>query len=144
MTNKYRAQTRFVVKVGLERKNAEHEIEKARHLFDAATIPSPDLWADVVNDFRLRRLLPQCTRQTQIESGIIDQHDRVGFALFNFVEGFLKLFSKVAVLPNHFPQAKDSCLVDPIFELPTSDRSHLRAATPDKVKICTKPLQRAH
>src|SRR5438093_3229793 len=144
MTDKYRAQTRFVVEVGLERENAEHEIEKARHLFDAATIPSPDLWADVVNDFRLRRLLSQCTREAQIKARIIDQHDRVGFALSNFLESFPKLLSKITVFPNHFPQTKDGCVGDPIFEVLTSKRAHLRTATPDQGNICIELSERAH
>src|ERR1700730_5331099 len=51
MTDKYRAQTGFVVELGFKRKNAEHEIEKARHFFDSAAMPGPNLWADVIDYF---------------------------------------------------------------------------------------------
>ena len=51
MTDKYRAQTGFVVELGFEWKNAEHEIEKARHFLDSAAMPGPNLWADVIDYF---------------------------------------------------------------------------------------------
>src|SRR5439155_19502539 len=54
MTDKYRAQPRFIVEFGLKRKDTEHQIEKARHLFDAAAVPGPYLRADVVNYLSLR------------------------------------------------------------------------------------------
>src|SRR5437870_10050517 len=142
MANKYCAQAGLVVEVRLERKDAEHQIEEARHLFDAATIPSPDLWADIVNYFLVWRLLPQCAREAQIKPRVVDQHDRVRFALFNFLQCFAKLLSKITVFPDYFPQTKDSCVADPIFELLPSDDSHLRAATPYKVKTSVELAQR--
>src|SRR5438128_12531152 len=142
MANKYCAQAGFVVEVRLKRKDAKHEIEKTRHLFDATAVPGPDLRADVVNDFCLRRLLPQCAREAQIKPRVIDQHDRVRFALFNFSQCFAKLLSKITVFPDYFPQTKDSCVADPIFELLPSDDSHLRTATPYKVKTSVELAQR--
>src|SRR5712691_9536272 len=144
MTNKYCAQAGFVVEVRLERKDAKHEIEKTCHLFDATAVPGPDLRADVVNDFCLRRLLPQCTREAQIKPRVIDQHDRVRFALFNFLQCFAKLLSKITVFPDYFPQTKDGCVADPIFELLASDRSHLRTAASDEIKIDIQIAQGTH
>src|SRR6266516_5558190 len=144
MTDKYRAQARFGVEVRLERKNAEHKIEKTRHLFDSATIPSPYLRADVINYFWFRRLLPQCPGEAQVETGIIDQHDSVGFVVFNFVECFTKLSSKITILLDHLPQTKDSCIVDPIFELGAGDRPHLWTAASNKREIDARLAQRTH
>ena len=56
MTDKNRAQARFAVEIGLKRKNAEHQIDQARHLFDPAPVPCPDLRADVVDGFLALRL----------------------------------------------------------------------------------------
>src|SRR5437867_11967428 len=142
MTNKYCAQAGFVVELRLEGKDAEHQNEKARHPSDATAVPGPNLRADVVNDFCLQRLLPQCAGQAQIEPRVIDQHDRVRFALFNFLQCFAKLLSKITVFPDYLPQTKDSCVADPIFELLPSDDSHLRAATPYKVKTIVELAQR--
>src|SRR5947208_14685018 len=128
MTNKYCAQAGLVVEVRLERKDAEHQIEEARHLFDAATIPSPDLWADIVNYFLVRRLLPQCARETQIKPRVIDKHDRVMVALFNFFQRFAKLVSKITVFQDDFAQTEDSCVGDTLFELLPSEDAHWRTA----------------
>ena len=106
MTDKYRAQTGFVVELGFKRKNAEHQIEKARHLFDSAAIPGPNLRADVVNYSLFRRLLPQRAGQTQIETRIVDQDHGVGFGIFDLAKRFAKLFSKETVVLNDFPQTE--------------------------------------
>ena len=50
MPDKNRAQARLVIEIGFERENAEHEIEKARHLFDSSTVPGPNLRTDEVDD----------------------------------------------------------------------------------------------
>ena len=52
MADKDRTQTGSFVELGLEWKNAEHQVEPARHLRDAPPVPGPDLRADVVDDFR--------------------------------------------------------------------------------------------
>src|SRR5438093_6547694 len=135
MTNEYRAQPRFVIEVGFERKNAEHEIEKARHFLDASAIPGPDLRADVINYFLLPCLHSQCARQAQIEPRIIDQHNGVGLALLNFLQRFAKLLPKITVLLDHFPQAKDGRITEPIFESFTGDTTHFRTATPDEIDL---------
>ena len=144
MADKYRAQARFVIEVGLKREDAKHEVQKARHFFDAAAIPGPYLGADVVNDLLSRRLFSQCASEAQIEPRVIDQHDRVGFALLNLVKGFVKLFSKVTVLSDHFPQAEDGCVIDPVFELLASDLSHLWPTASDELKIGIPLAQRIH
>src|SRR5207253_1960107 len=111
-----------------------HEIEKTRHLFDAAAVPGPDLRADVVDYFSLCQLLPQRAREAQIETRIINQYNRIGFALPNFIERFVKLFSKITVLFDHFPQTKNGCVVQPVGELLAGDRAHLRSAAPGEHK----------
>ncbi len=76
-----------------------------------------------------------CAREAQIESWIIDEHDRVRFCRGNFVQRFAKLFSKVTVLLHHFPQADDGGIADPVSELLARDRFHLRTAAPNERKI---------
>src|SRR6266480_4778696 len=135
MADKYRAQPGLVIELGLERKDAEHEIEKTRHLFNSTAVPRPNLRADVVNYFSFCRSPSQGTSEAQVEAGIIDQYDCVGFVLLNFVKRFAKLLAKITVLLDHFPQTKDSRVTDPIFELGAGDRPHLRTAAPDEIKI---------
>src|SRR4029453_9515750 len=126
---------------GLEKEKTKEEGEKTRHLLDASAIPGPDLWADVVNYLLLPRLPSQCVRQTQIETRVIDQHNGVGFALLNFLQGFAKLLPKITVFPDHFPQTEDRGIAQPVFESLTGDRSHLRAAAPDEIKVDIAPPQ---
>ena len=135
MADKYRAQPGLVIELGLERKDAEHEIEKARHLFNSTAVPRPNLRADVVNDFLFCRSPSQGAGKAQIEARIIDQYDCVGFVLLNFVKRFTKLFAKITVLLDHFPQSDDSRILNPILEFLAGDHSHLWTATADEIKI---------
>src|SRR6266480_2360808 len=50
VADKNRAKTALIVEISFKRKDAEHQIEPAGHLFDPATIPGPDLRADVIDD----------------------------------------------------------------------------------------------
>src|ERR1700730_14518967 len=106
MADEDRAQSALIVELGFERKDAEHQIEPARHLLDATAVPGPHLRTDVVNNFLRRRSLSQDAGEAQIESRIIDQHNRVRLAGLNLAQCFVKLFSKVAVMLDHFPQSK--------------------------------------
>src|SRR5215510_10247792 len=103
MTNKQRAQAGLVVEIDFKRKNAEHQIDEVRHSLDASAVPSPYLGADVVNYLLSRRLSSQCTCETQIETWVINEDNRVGFALLNFPECFVKLPSEITILPEHLP-----------------------------------------
>ena len=103
MTNEQRAQASLVVEIDFKRKNAEHQIDEVRHSLDASAVPSPYLGADVVNYLLLPRLSSQCARETQIETRIINEDDCVGFALSNFAERFVKLFSEITIFPEHLP-----------------------------------------
>src|ERR1044071_1933800 len=49
MPNENRPQSGFVVELGLERKNAEHQVQKARHLANPSPVPSPNLGTNVIN-----------------------------------------------------------------------------------------------
>ena len=104
--------------------------------------------ADVVDDLGfIRRSLGgggQRASKPQIESGVIDQHNGGRFARVDLVQRFVKLFSKVTVMLDHFPQPKHAGFLDPILEGRAGDRFHLRAATSDKAKIDIGTAQRAH
>src|SRR5262249_15813972 len=97
MTDKHRAEPRCGVKIGFKGKNAEHEIDEARHFSDASTVPRPNLRADVINCLVAFRMLSQRARQSQIESRVVDQNHCVGFAFLNFIERLRELFAKVTV-----------------------------------------------
>src|SRR4029453_19338690 len=103
MTNKQRARASLAIEINFKRKNAEHQIDEVRHSRDAPAVSSPYLRADVVNYLLLRSLASQCTRETQIETGVINEDDCVGFALPNFPERFVKLFAKIPIFPEHLP-----------------------------------------
>ena len=138
------AQSALIVELGFKRKDTEHQIEPVRHLLDAAAVPGPHLRTDVINYFLRLQPLPQRAGKPQIESGIIDQHNRVRLARPNFIQSLVKLFSKVAVMFDHFPEPEDAGFVDPVLEIVARDRFHLRSAAPDEAKIDIGLAQRAH
>src|SRR5207248_1482237 len=142
VTDEHGTYARFLVEIGLKRKDAEHQIDRPRHSFDAARIPSPHLRTDVINYFLLWRL--QRTGQTQIESRIVDQYDCVWFALLNFFERFAKLFPKITILPEHFPQTENSRVANPVFELLAGALLHLRTAAPDELQLAIQLAQAMH
>src|SRR5437867_1091367 len=115
---------------------------------EAAAVPGPHLRTDVVDDLGFIRRSPggagQRTGESQIESGIIDQHNRVRLTRLNFVQSLVKLSSKVAVMFDHFPQPEDAGFVDPILKARTRDRFHLRSAATDEAKINPVVTQCAH
>src|SRR5437016_449109 len=104
MTDEAGAQSGLIVEVGFEGKNAQHEIQPARHLGNPSTIPSPDLRTNVVDDFARSPFPMERADEAQIETGIVDQHDRIGFRLLNLAERFTKLFPKIPIVLNDFPQ----------------------------------------
>src|ERR1700730_6371298 len=144
MANEDRAQSALVVEIGFERKNAEHQIEPARHFPDPPTVPRPDLRADVVNNFLRGQLLPKRAREAQIESRIVYQHDCVRLARFNFAQRFVKLFSKITVMLDHFPKSEHAGSSDPIPKISTGHGLHLRSAATDESKIDIGIAQCAH
>src|SRR5262245_66323842 len=99
MTNKQRAQASLVVEIDFKRKNADHQSDQVCHSLDASAVPSPYLWTDVVDHLLSRRLLSQRTCETQIETWVINEDNRVGFALLNFPERFVKLPSEITIFP---------------------------------------------
>src|SRR5438874_11784088 len=103
MTYKQRTQASLVVKIDLKRKNAEHQIDEVRHSLDASAVPSPYLRADVVNCLLVRRLSSQCARETQIETWVINEDERVGFDIPNFLERLVKLFPEINIFPEYLP-----------------------------------------
>jgi hypothetical protein len=144
MADEDRSQSALVVEIDLERKDAEHQVEPARHLFDSAAVPGPDLGTDVVNDFLRRRSLSESARQAQIESRVINQQYGVRFTRFDFAKRFVKLFSKVTVMLDHFPKSEHAGLVDPVLEIRARNRFHLGSAAPDESKIDIGSAQGAH
>ena len=144
MADENGAEAGGIIELSLEGKDAEHEVEVTRHLGDAAAVPGPDLGTDVVNDFQGRRALPQNAREPEIEPGIIDQDDSVGFRGRNFTQGLAELFPKISVALDHFPEADHSCRVDPIHEGIAGDRFHLRSTTPKEFAIRRELPQRPH
>ena len=47
----------------------------------------------------------------------------------------MELLTKVAVLSQHFPQAENRCIINPVFKLRTGDLLHLRATAPDEFQF---------
>src|ERR1043165_1827674 len=101
MTNEQCSQARLVVEIDFKRKNAEHQVDVVRHSLDTSAVPGPYLGADVINYLLLLRLSAKCARETQIETRVINEDDRVGFALSDFAERFLKLFPEITIFPEH-------------------------------------------
>src|SRR5213078_5102356 len=98
MADENRAQARGVIELRFERKDAEHQIEVARHVGDASAVPGPHLRADVINNFRTRRSLAESTRDPQIEAGVIDENDGIRLRGCDFLERLGELFPEISVM----------------------------------------------
>src|SRR5919201_3644763 len=144
MADKNGAQTGSAVELGFKREDAEHEINPARHLVNTSAVPCPHLRADVVNDFGRRVASAESARETQVKSGIIDQNDGVGSALFDALKSVVKFSSEVSILLQHFPQAEHAGTADPILHSVAGDSSHFRSAAPNKPDIGIPRAQRLH
>ena len=76
VADEYRAQARFVVNAAFERKQAEHEVEVARHARGASPPPGPDLGADVLDRAQTRRM--ERWREAEVEFGRVDADEDIG------------------------------------------------------------------
>src|SRR4029077_17794546 len=133
VANENRPQTRLVVEFGLERKDAKHEIEIARHLRNPAAIPGPNLWADVVNNLPVQSpkpsVLVEGSRESQIETWIVNQDHRIRLNFVNLRDGAVELSSEIRVVLDHVPKPDHGRAFAPINEVATCDRFHARAST---------------
>src|ERR1041385_6470215 len=102
MADKGRAQSALIVEIGFEGKDAEHQIEPARHLFNPPPVPRPDLRTDAVDNLLRGRIFSLSACEPQSESPVIDQAVSVRFACFDLAKRRMKLFSKITVLLDHF------------------------------------------
>src|SRR5205807_2574778 len=116
MADENRPQAGGVVEIGFEGKDAEHQVEVTHHLRDAAAVPGPDLWADVIDDLQTRRSLTKSARQAKIEAGIIDENHGIRFRCRDFAQGLDELPPKISIALHHFPKPYDRGRVDPIHE----------------------------
>ena len=82
----------------LKGKDADHEVQKTRHLGDATPVPCPDLGADVVENFALVDGFSECPLQTKVEAGIIDEHDGIWFCLSDGGQHRVELLPEVTVV----------------------------------------------
>src|SRR5689334_13206588 len=144
MADKASAQTGLVVKLGFEREDTEHQIDRASHMNDAPAMPRPDLRADVVNDFLSAFSTTQCSGQAQIKTGIIDEQDGGWINVIDLVQRLAKFPAEIAILFQDFPQSKNAGIRDPIIERFVCQCLHLRAAPADELEIRFKGPQGVH
>ena len=98
MSHEDGVQSAGLIHRSLEGKNADHEIQKTRHLGDASPVPCPDLGADVVENFTLVAGIPECSRQAKVEAGIIDEHYGIWFFLADGGQHRVELLPEVSVV----------------------------------------------
>src|SRR5205085_4265970 len=128
-------QARLVVELGFEWKDAEHQVEIARHLPDAPAVPGPDLRADVINYFEIGRASSQGAREPEIETWVIDQDDGGGIQVRNFPKRVSKLFPEISVALHDFPESNDRRRVAPVHETLARNFFHPRPAASDELEI---------
>src|SRR5438105_857192 len=114
MPDENRPQPGFVIELGLERKNAEHQVQKAGHLADPSPVPGPNLGTDVINYFERRRFLSKCASKAQIETGVINQNHRVGIGARNLAERALELLPEISIPFHDFPKSNHGGGVAPV------------------------------
>jgi hypothetical protein len=144
MTDKDRVQpARFVHRL-LERKNADHQVQKARHFWNPAAVPCPDLRADIKENLSRKAARPQSFRQAEIESWIVDQYDGVRLCFFDLIEHAVEFFPKVTVMLQDVPQSQHSGLRDPIIEWLRRKSAHFWASRAKKAEFRGEGAQDVH
>ena len=138
------AQSRFVVELGLEREDAEHQIEKSRHLLDSPLMPGPNLRTDVVNYSEGRRFFSQGASETQVESGIIDQDHCVGLDRCDLAERVLEFFPEIPIPLHDFPKPDDGGGITPVDEGVAGNRLHFRATASEEIQLGSHLAKRSH
>ena len=97
MPDKDSGQSALGVEGNFKGKNAEHEVEVAGHFRNTATIPSPDLRADVVDNHHFGEPPLDCLSDAQIESWIINQNERIWLYHSDFCENPIELRAKIRI-----------------------------------------------
>ena len=116
MTDKIRMKAGFFVEIFFERKDAEHAVEPAGHAGNAGAVPGPDLGTDVVEELSVRALRLQRFGQTQVEAGVIDEENGIGFCAGDAIKRFVEFSAEVAVVPENIPEADHGGVVGPVFD----------------------------
>ena len=116
MPDENRPQAGFIVELRFEGKDAEHQIQKARHLADSSPIPSPNLGTDVINYFERLRFPSKRASKAQIKSGVINQNHRVGINARNLAERALELLPEISIPFDDFPKPNHGGGVAPVYE----------------------------
>src|SRR5438093_12391994 len=102
MADKNRAQTRCLIELGFKRKNTEHQINGLSHLRNATLVPRPNLRADVINNFQLRKFCAQRMGQTQIKTWVMDQDYCAWLHGITLRNGCVNLLAKKGVLTDYY------------------------------------------
>ena len=144
MTCEDRAQSARLVHRLLERKDADHQVEKASHFWNPSAVPSPNLRADVKENLPGIVAPPQGFRQPEIESRIVDQNDGVRLCFFDLVEHPVEFVSKVAVMLQDVPEPQDAGFRDPIVERFRGEGAHFRPSRTEKAQFRVEREQDCH
>ena len=136
-------QAALLVERLFEREDAEHQVEVARHLRDAPAVPGPNLRADVVDDAHARHGALHGLGEAEIETGVVDEHERAGLHAGDVGEHPVELRFEVAVLFQHVPEPHHG-LFGPVGEMFSAQRSHLASACAEKLQRRVALAERPH
>ena len=144
MSNKYRVEPACLIHGLLERKDADHQVEKAGHFWNSPAVPSPNLRADIEEDLPGKAARSQGLGQAEIESGIVDQNDGARFRLLDLLEHAVELLPEVAVMLQDIPQPQHPGLCDPIVKRLGGKLSHLGSSGAEKTSSWFDRAQSPH
>ena len=117
VSDKIGVETGFFVEIFFEGKDAEHAVEPASHAGNTGAVPSPDLRTYVVEEFQARAVRLQSFGHAEVEAGVVDKQDGIGFVSGDAIEGFAKLSAEPSVAAEHVPEADNGGIVRPVIDV---------------------------
>ena len=132
MAAELRAQTALLIKFLLEREDADHEIKRLGHGFDAPLLPGPNLRTDVVEELAHVTPRPQFLGHAQVESRIIHENHRRRPLAHDLTQCHLKSRLEVGVHFQHLPKANNTGGLNPVRDPLPRSMLHARPAQTGK------------
>ena len=135
MADEFGRETGGLKNIFLEGEDAEHLVEDVGHLGNAAFIPGPDLWGDVVDDLGGWQGLVHGLGHAKVETRVVDQDEGVRLAGDDVRQDDLEFLLKPAVALEYLPDAHDGGVLHPVLDFSSAGLAHLRAAVSEALEL---------
>ncbi len=128
MADEIHRQSGVAEQLTLEGKNHQKAIHRSGQRPDSRTMPSPDLWADEVENAEAAAF--EGAREPQVEPGVVHQNGQIGGAGFDAPEDVAPHTSHKTGMPQHFQKAHDRRLAHIVEEFRAGGAKPIAADAP--------------